>query len=281
MIRASIVSICLILAGCSDPPVWLGPPVEAVVPPSAEDGPGRVAGRIFGVGPIPKIDDFRTVFVSADFRPISETRPNPHRPQIDPLALDIAGAWVRGPLASAVRDDSATLEILVDDDRISFANRPAGSVLAVARIGTRARIRSTGTRFQMLRASGAADFTAPLLRTDSTADRILSEPGLIELSNPAGAWWQRAWIVVGSLQRNAVTDVRGRYELTGLAVGRQEIVVRLPHPAVDRQDRNPDVGAIARLWYRPMIEVRRTVDVPATGTAILDIPIDLNLFAAP
>lgn len=281
MIRASIVSICLILAGCSDAPVWLGPPPEATVPPSAEDGPGRVAGRIRGIGPIPKIDDFHTVFVSADFRPISETRPNPHRPRIDPTSLDISGAWVEAPGGPSVRDDSATLDIRIDDDRIAFADRPVGSVLAVAPIGTRARIRSTGTRFQMLRASGASDFTAPLLRTDSVAERILSQPGLVELSNPAGAWWQRAWIVVGSPRRNSVTDIRGRYELTGLAVGPQEIVVRLPHPGVERRDRNPDVGAIARLWYRPMIEVRRTVDVPATGTATLDITFDLNLFAAP
>lgn len=281
MVRASVLLVCLVLTGCGESPVWLGPPAPPPATETAASGVGRVSGRVYGVGAIPGIDDFRTVFVSADFRPVSETRPNPLRPRVRPADLAVAGAWVSSPTPCAIRDADSTLDIHIDDDRIAFADRPEGSVLAVVPPGTTARIRSTGTRFQMLRGTGRNGFTVPLMRDGSGASRCLAEADLIELTNPAGAWWQRAWVVVGDPATNSITGIDGAYELSGLAAGRQEIVVRVPHPGVRNRDRNPDVGAIARMWYEPMIEVRLTVDVPATGSLKLDIPVDLSSLKAP
>jgi|GEM_PF-5584956 len=287
MVRASVSFVCLLLTGCGESPVWIGPPVPdapAIAlarPAPARSGNGRVAGRVYGVGAIPKVEDFYTAFVSADFRPIHEIRPNPLRPRIDPATLAVAGAWISTPVAESPIDEAATLDIRIDDDRIGFPDRPPGSVFAVVAPGTIARIRSTGTRFQMLRGTGIDEFTVPLMRDGSGARRAFLRPDLIELTNPAGAWWQRAWVVVGSPAHNCISDTTGHYELTGVSPGRREIVVRLPHPGVRTQDRNPDVGSIVRMWYRPMIEIRTSVDVPETGTVTLDLPIDLKLTTAP
>jgi hypothetical protein len=269
-----------VLTGCE--PVTYVPPsdrtrVESKSLAASLPGPvGRITGRVTWAGDVPAVLPFQAVKGMGGTR---ETHfvPNPYTPVVDPRTRGLAGAvvflrgvdtarakpWDRPPVTVEVTED----ELKVNGGRVGFV--PVGSEVAfVSRIPTPQLVRGRGDDF----------FSFTLPDPDAPRTRRFDRPGRVEMSSGAGQFWMRADLFVCKHPYYAVTNARGEFSFDGVPPGRYELVAWHRNWAVARQERDPDSGLVARLYYAEPVEVVLPVLVEPAGSIDVAVAVDAKAF---
>ena len=129
--------------------------------------------------------------------------------------------------------------------------------------------------FHSLRARGTAFWTVTLPDPDRPRIRRLDQPGVVELSSGTNYFWMRAYLWVCDHPYYAATAADGRWEFIGVPTGEYELVAWLPNWQLERQERDPETGQVARYVFRLPLEVTRRVVVRENDAiAVGDVPIN-------
>ena len=289
--RVSVASGALLLlgllaAGCDEdragPPAAEPPPeLGARFDPAAT---GTIEGRLSWEGDVPVVPPF-----SSPSRPMAEPPrgpnlpwDNPNAPTVDAASRGVGDAavflrgveparsrpWDLGP--TRVEQRAYRLHVRQDgrDSRVGFVRR-GGSV----------EMLSTDEHFYILQGRGAAFFSLPFPDPDHPCPRTLTRNGVVELSSGSGQFWMRAYLLVSDHPYCTRTDAKGRFRLPQVPDGEYELVFWLPNwHAVSRQ-RDPNTTLVARLSFRPAVELVRKVSVRRGRVTRADAAVGAAAFA--
>jgi hypothetical protein len=108
--------------------------------------------------------------------------------------------------------------------------------------------------FHSLHADGAVFFTLAFPDPGRPRVRYLREKGRIELTSAAGFFWMRGHLFVDDHPYYTRTDTAGGFALSQVPPGRYEVVCWLPNWRVQRSERDPESGQVARVYFMPPLE---------------------------
>jgi hypothetical protein len=168
-----------------------------------------------------------------------------------------------------------TIELHDERPMVRQGDGPPRTVGFVRRGDTVALV-SRQPLFHALRARGAAFWTLTFPDPDRPLARRFDRPGLVELSSAAGHFWMHAYLWVAEHPYFTLTDAAGRWELAGVPPGEYDLVVWHPNWRVDRQERDPETGTVARVYFRPPVERVRRVSV-REGEAVVGDDVSIGL----
>lgn len=267
--RICTAILCLFpMLGCTEAPQSL--PATAPTAPSnpAFDAgeTGTIAGRVEWQGDVPT-PELMTVKAIA-FDPLLYTNPVectlPHYPRVQNGGVGRAVVFLRGIDPARARPwdhPKARVEFRDRQLRIEQGNR--SSLVGFVRLGDDIAMVNRDTDFHLVRARGAAFFAAPLKIPDETSRRRLDHPGIVELTDGAGYLWLHAHLFVAEHPYYALTDGEGRFTLLQVPAGTYELVCWMPSWRIERRERDPETGIMARTVWRAPKEKTQTVEVRA------------------
>jgi hypothetical protein len=236
---------------------------------------GRITGRVTWTGDVPAVLPFQAAKGMGGTR---ETHfvPNPFTPVVDPPTRGLAGAvvYLRGvdPARAKPWDrPPATVELTEDELKVN------GSRVGFVPVGSDVTFVSRNPTPQLVRGRGDDFFSFTLPDQGVTRTRRFDRPGRVELSSGAGQFWMRADVFVCEHPYYAVTNARGEFSFDGVPPGRYELVAWYRNWAVARQERDPDSGLVARLYYAEPVEVVRSIVVESGGS--IDMPFTFDALA--
>src|SRR5262249_29450259 len=96
---------------------------------------------------------------------------------------------------------------------------------------------------------------------DRPLRRKLSKPGLVEISNEAARYWQRAYLWVSGHPYFALTDEDGRFELKQVPAGDYRLICWHPNGSIGAVDRDPNTGMICRCHFAEAFQNARPVTI--------------------
>ena len=267
-----LIGVSLVFAaGCgAEPPVAAKstePSESAVAKSSNFDSAscGSITGLVTWVGPIPEVAPVTHVTPRADGTG-TEARlvPLANAPKVDRFTRGVEGVvvfireidptrakpWDLPPAVVEFRDSQIAVR---QGERVSRAGfvRKGGSV----------EMRSAEANFNILRGRGAAFFSLAFPDPDRPATRTFDTCGRVELTNPAGGYWQAADLFVCDHPYYAVTDAEGRYTFENVPAGLYDLVAWHPNWNVVGKERNPESGVPSVLKFAAPLETSRPVTV--------------------
>lgn len=151
-------------------------------------------------------------------------------------------------------------------------------VAGFVRAGDEIEMNSYGPGIESLRARGAAFFTLAFPMPDQPLRRTLSQPGLVELCSAVGHFWARSWLFVVEHPYYARTDESGNFTLAQVPDGEYELVCWLPDWRIERYERDPELLATTRVWFRKPMEKKVAVRVEKGRIAVVHFSIGLTDF---
>jgi len=264
--------LAFIAAGCDAPPPQPADAPSPAAPHSALHTPhsASVAGRVVWPGPAPQAGPIRGLSRRPDGSIGLLTRPPPNLPAVGPDgAVGGAVVYLRGIDPAAARTwDYPPVTVELHDERpiVRQGDAPPGDVGFVRR-GAEVTIVSRQPIFHSLRARGAAFWTLTLPDPDRPRTRRLDRPGVVDLSSGVTYFWMHGYLWVCDHPYFTRTDPAGRWALAGVPPGEYDVVVWLPNWDLERRERDPETGGVARYVYRPPLEVTQRV-VVRTGQAV-------------
>jgi hypothetical protein len=224
---------------------------------------GGIEGQVIWEGPLPTVE--KTLVRANAFNPNQYKNPpvvsTPHVPRVDAETGGIANAvvflrqvdprrsrpWHHGPPGVVFRGR----DLLIEQDG-------AVSQVGFARRGSAVTIINETDEYHTLRARGDAFFALPLREPHKTHERELPEAGLVDLTCAAGYYWMHAQLFVAEHPYYARTDPQGRFKLEQVPTGDYELICWLPSWHVERAERDPETGTVARLrWAPPREQVQK------------------------
>jgi hypothetical protein len=237
---------------------------------------GRITGRVTWTGDVPAVLPFQAVKGMGGTR---ETHfvPNPFTPVVDPQTRGLAGVvvFLRGVDPARVKPwDRPVVTVEVTEDELKVNGGRVGFVP----VGREVTFVSRNPTPQLVRGRGDDFFSFTLPDQGVTRTRRFDHPGRVELSSGAGQFWMRADLFVCEHPYYAVTNARGEFSFDGVPPGRYELVAWHRSWATLRQERDPDSGLVARLYYAEPVEVIRPVTIEPVGSIDASITLDLNGF---
>lgn len=260
---------CLLLTaalGCPDaaPSITTAVQQGADRPPPPGVPTALIRGRVTWNGPLPEVPplDVAAYPFGGPVLRQRQRRPNPNRPAIDPLSRGLANAvvYLRGvPVEQARPWDHPPVEVELHSDGFAVRQGQDVSRVGFVRRGAAVTLVSRQEVLHGCRGRGAAFFSLMFPDRDRPLQRRLTEPGLVELSSSAGYYWMRAYLFVDDHPYYARTDGTGQFTLPAVPPGRYELVCWLPNWKVQRQEREPEVGAVVRLYFEPPHEQTRPI----------------------
>jgi hypothetical protein len=120
--------------------------------------------------------------------------------------------------------------------------------------------------FHSLHADGAAFFTLAFPDPGRPRVRLLQDKGRVELTSAAGFFWMRGHLFVDDHPYYTRTDSAGEFVLPGVPPGNYEVVCWLPNWRVQRSERDPESGQVARIFFNPPLEQIRSLTLPPAGS---------------
>lgn len=272
--RRHIATIILVasVAGCHEGSIPLGGDAPTPSTPLFQSrfnssATGSVAGRVHWSGAVPSVPDIPVERIMADGIKIEHvTRPNPHAPQVD-ASGGVGGAvvFLRGIDPSLARPwdiPPVTIDMRDDGPIVRQGDKEAG-LIGFAHRGDELTMVSKQTRFQMVRARGAAFFSLSLPDPDQPRTRPLTETGRIEITSAVGDTAVRGHIFVDDQPYYTLTQANGQFELAQVPAGSYQLVCWRPNWRIDRQERDPETLLRVRLLFQAALETSVPVVVRA------------------
>ncbi len=219
---------------------------------------GSIAGRVHWAGPVPSVADIAVERLMADGIKIEQvTRPNPHAPKVDATG-GVGGAvvFLRGVDPTLARPwdlPPVTIDMRDDGPIVRQGNSEAG-LIGFAHRGDELTMMSKQSRFQMVRARGAAFFTLALPDPDQLRTRLLTETGRVEITSAVGDTAVRGHIFVDDQPYYTLTEANGRFELPKVPAGNYQLVCWRPNWRIERQERDPETLLRVRLLFQAALE---------------------------
>jgi hypothetical protein len=275
--RATWFLAAVLAAGCGDVPAQ--PPATATPRlPAPRFDPataGSLHGRVTWDGALPAVPPFdvqMNPFANEIFQQ-RHTRPNPLAPRIDARGRGVADAivFLRGVDPAAARSwDHPPVRVEQRDCQFLVRQGEQTSGVGFVRRGDPVTLLSCDKAYHSAHAGGAAFFTLTFPDCDQPRVRCLDANGLVELSSAAGYYWMRAYLFVDDHPYYTRTDAEGSYTLPQVPPGNYEAVCWLPYWLPERHERDPESGAIARLFFRPPLEQKQAITLGPAESRGLD-----------
>jgi len=131
-----------------------------------------------------------------------------------------------------------------------------------------------------IRGRGAAYFTQMVTVADRTVNRVLSEPGIVELSSGSGYFWLRAYLAVCEHPYVAVTGADGSFRFNQVPDGEYEVHCWKANWHIDRLERDPESLGPVRLYYQSPVELRQRVAAKAGKAESIEFALSATDFEA-
>jgi hypothetical protein len=239
------------------------------------DSAGTIGGRVRWVGELPSVPAFiqrpNLMAPEAIREPIPW--PNPNAPVIDTKTRGVKGAavFLRGVDPRRARPwDLPPVRVVQQGQQFHVRQGDGDGQIGFVRRGDAVEMVSADPVFHSLHAGGAAFFTLAFPDAGRPRTRHLADRGVVELISAAGYFWMRGYLFVDDHPYYVRTDAEGRFRLTEVPPGRYEAVCWLPDWREERHERDPETSLVFRLFFRPPLEVVRSVEVPPNGSATLE-----------
>jgi hypothetical protein len=286
--RALLALGLIALLGCGHPQVPqpevtdLGSPI---VPPQFDPATaGSVHGTVVWNGEIRSVPDFesRPNPLGGPVLQKKHVVPNPNRPIIDPATRVVAGAVVHLRGVDPKHAKMWYLPRALVEQRDLTIHIKQGSVtsnVGFVRRGDSIEIVSRDAHLHALHAEGAAFFTLSFPDPDQPLHRQLKEAGLVELTSAAGYFWMRGYLFVDEHPYYTRTDERGNFELKDIPAGSYELVCWMPNWNEAKHERDPESATIARIHFRPPVEMHKTVRIEKATNQRVEFSISSADFA--
>jgi hypothetical protein len=247
-------------AGCGDVPAQ--PPAAAPESAAFRFDPttaGTLHGRVTWDGEPPTVGplDVQVNPYANKIFARRHSRPNPLAPVIDPHGRGVADVvvFLRGVDPSAARPwDQPPIRVEQRDCRYVVRQGEHASRVGFVRRGEAVTLVACDDVYHSAHAGGAAFFTLTFPERDRPRGRRLDAKGLVELTSAAGYYWMRAYLFVDDHPYYTRTDADGGFRLARVPPGTYEIVCWVPNWLEERHERDPESGAITRLFFRPPVE---------------------------
>jgi hypothetical protein len=266
----------ILIAGCDGD----RPPAPTPDQPLAEAGrdfdpttAGTVEGRVAWDGPVPEVPDFRSTTYPRDYTDHKVLSwPNPNAPRVDPASRGVEGAvvFLRGIDPRKARPwDLPPVAVVMRHYHLHVCQGETESRTGFVRRGTSIDMVSREATLHSLQGRGAAFFTLAFPDRDVVRKRRLDRAGVVELTSGVGCFWMRGHLFVDDHPYYARTDAAGRFRLERVPAGLYELVCWLPDWRAASHERDGDTCRIARLAFRPPLELTQAVTVtPGARAAV-------------
>jgi hypothetical protein len=278
--------LVLLACGCDEAPPQPNqePPAQAASDYDPADT-GVVAGRVMWEGAIPQVPDFSSPTYPRDYSDHKQRNwPNPNAPRVDAASRGVAGAivFLRGVDPGRCRPwDHAPVSVVLKDFQLAVQQGDTASHTGFVRRGTQIDMVSRDQSFHLLQARGAAFFTLAFPDPDAPRTRRLDRAGVVEVTSGAGCFWMRGYLFVDDHPYYTRTDAQGRFRLDHVPAGTYQTVCWLPDWRAASHERDGDTCLIARLSFRPPVELKQSVTVTRGGTANAAFTPSLTSFDTP
>lgn len=271
VMRAIFAVAVLTFVGCDAAPTAVAPPPihesRGVVPGAT------VSGRVVWQGAPPVVESIRSFAKNAEGAYVPTIRPSPNAPMI---AADggIAGAvvYLRNvdpDLARPWDHPPVTIEMDTLKPMVRQSDGPLTNIGFVRR-GDAITIVSREQKYHCLRARGADFWSLTLPDADRPRTRRMNQLGVVELSSGVSYFWMQAYVWVCEHPYYVRTDSAGRWTLPQVPPGEYQLVAWLPNWQLQRHERDPETGGVARYIYRPPLQVARPIVVRDQGSVSIE-----------
>ena len=260
--------LALVLGGCSVPAPPPAPDPPARPGLAARHDPSRcgvIHVRVVWAGPVPVVSPLLGAVPAGEgYGWVS--RPNPFAPVVDTPTGGLAHV-----LVYLNRVDPAAGKPW-DIPPVTLTARDFGWPVraAVVRTGDALTVASADSELHAVRGRGADFFTLPLVETGRPTWRVLTKPGVVELSSGAGYYWLACDLFVTDTPYAAVTAADGTATLSGVPAGAYDIACRVRDWHAAAAERDPETGLTFRQSYRPAVVATGRVVVPPGGAVTHD-----------
>jgi hypothetical protein len=268
--RIAIAAIsAALLLGCQEPP---GPSGDAESVPDAlaasfdPASTGSIAGCVVWEGDIPEVPPFM-VYANRSYAIANQfvgEKPNPHAPQVDPLGRGVRRAVVYLNNVDKAKSrpwDHPSPRVVIRAREFQVLPGEERSIVGFVRCGSKLEFINEDLTYHLVKGRGASFFSLPLVLTDRPTARRLDRAGIVELSAGAGQFWMQAYLFVDEHPYYTLSDDTGGFELKQVPPGDYELVAWMPNWHIARLERDPEVGLVSRMIYKPPMTQTRRVTV--------------------
>jgi hypothetical protein len=233
-----------------------------------------VAGRVIWEGKVPSAQPLveRPGLVKSGFIDEQTHWPNPNAPAINRETGAVRGAvvFLRGIDPRRGRPwDLPPVRVVQEGRRLHVRLGGVDGAVGFVHRGDELDMVAEDAAFYSLHAGGADFFTLPFPDA-RTRRRRLCEPGVVELTSAAGAFWMRGYLFVDDHPYYTRTDAEGRYRLPQVPPGRYEVVCWLPDWCAERHERDPETGLVTRVYFQPPLQWGFPVEVAPRAEAVVN-----------
>ena len=243
---------------------------------------GSIRGRVAWNGPLPVSNSYREAKIVFGSLADATDRNNPLFPRIAPDQQGIGDVVVFLRSVDPERSkawDLSTASLEMRDSGLSIQQAQGRHRAGFIPVGSTMEMVSSGPKFEMLRARGAAFFTQAFPDLTKPLRRSFTQPGVVEFSSAAGNYQSRVWLFVVAHPYWVHTDDDGAFTLEQVPEGRYELVAWMPNWRVERFERDPENGFVARLWYEKPVEKIAEIEVKRGQTANIDFSYAIGDFS--
>lgn len=291
-IRILIVGCVLLSSGCEAEPLeeWL---VHTNRPITTKSEPvrdtqaltsiqtGTIRGRVVWNGQPPEVEpfSFHRLVVGQGF--IWGEQPNPNVPQISTHDSGVGDVliYLRGRgLESGQTREYPPVVAELDNFQIRLRQGDRVGNVALVRPGDSIEIVSKQAELYSLQARGAAFFTVRLPIPDLPLSRPIPQVGEVRLTSASNHFWAEAHLIACEHPYYCVTAADGSFELPRVPPGEYDLICRVSDWHVDRIERDPETGSIARQWYAEPVIVSERIKVNAGETTMSELSLRETMF---